>query len=57
MWLTSVHAGRHLSATERRLALSECMTLQWRLDALRCLHAHSERMQTPLNLWGPLYNN
>ena len=36
---------------------------QWMYDpavltgCIYCLHAYPEWMQTPLNLWGPLYNN
>lgn len=39
------------------VVISECMTLQCWLAALIVCMLFPEWMQTPLNLWGPLYNN
>lgn len=56
-----------LEASESAVLLqSECpkwRSYQWMYDpavltgCTYCLHAYPEWMQTPLNLWGPLYNN
>lgn len=39
------------------VVIPECMTPQHWLGALIVCLLFSEWMQTPLNLWGPLYNN